>query len=207
MTRFFSRCLFSLITAGFPMVVSFSAMAAQDPSAQTSPSSWGDPVSTVPIRDAVSLEAGYGYHTEMERISFSRSWGKRWFSDRPWALSGYWDAGVGHWTPHAASGGNHEINDYGITPVFRYAPTNPSGNCIPFLEGGIGAHYLSQHDIYEGHNMSTHFQFGDHIGAGVTLGPQHDWDVMVRFQHLSNAGLQNPNPGIDFLQLRVSHWF
>ena len=30
---------------------------------------------------------------------------------------------------------------------------------------------------------------------------------MVRFQHLSNAGIQNPNPGINFLQLRVGHWF
>ena len=207
MTRLFSRCLSSLITTGLTVVLSFSALAAQALPSQTLPSAWGDPVSTVPIRDAVSLEAGYGYHTEMERISFSRSWGTRWFSDRTWALSGYWDASVGRWTPHAASGGNHEINDYGITPVLRYAPTTPSGDCIPFLEAGIGVHYLSQHDLYTGHDMSTYFQFGDHIGAGVTLGSQHDWDVMMRLQHLSNAGIQNPNPGINFLQLRVSHWF
>ena len=207
MTRLFSRCLSSLITTGLTVVLSFSALAAQALPSQTLPSAWGDPVSAMPIRDAVSLEAGYGYHTEMERISFSRSWGTRWFSDQTWALSGYWDASVGRWTPHAASGGNHEINDYGITPVLRYAPTTPSGDCIPFLEAGIGVHYLSQHDLYAGHDMSTYFQFGDHIGAGVTLGSQHDWDVMMRLQHLSNAGIQNPNPGINFLQLRVSHWF
>ncbi|WP_297461196.1 acyloxyacyl hydrolase [Ferrovum sp.] len=207
MTRLFSRCLSSLITTGLTVVLSFSALAAQALPSQTLPSAWGDPVSAMPIRDAVSLEAGYGYHTEMERISFSRSWGTRWFSDQTWALSGYWDASVGRWTPHAASGGNHEINDYGITPVLRYAPTTPSGDCIPFLEAGIGVHYLSQHDLYTGHDMSTYFQFGDHIGAGVTLGSQHDWDVMMRLQHLSNAGIQNPNPGINFLQLRVSHWF
>ena len=207
MTRLFSRCLSSLITTGLTVVLSFSALAAQALPSQTLPSAWGDPVSAMPIRDAVSLEAGYGYHTEMERISFSRSWGTRWFSDQTWALSGYWDASVGRWTPHAASGGNLEINDYGITPVLRYAPTTPSGDCIPFLEAGIGVHYLSQHDLYTGHDMSTYFQFGDHIGAGVTLGSQHDWDVMMRLQHLSNAGIQNPNPGINFLQLRVSHWF
>lgn len=75
------------------------------------------------------------------------------------------------------------------------------------MELGIGAHYITNHDVYLGRQMSTNFQFGDHVGAGVTLGQKHDWDVMVRFQHLSNAGIQNPNPGINFLQLRVGHWF
>lgn len=154
----------------------------------------------------LSVEAGYGNHTVMERLALSRSWDQHWFQENGWALGGYWDVSVGHWTPHAQAG-NHEVNDYGLTPVFRYAPMQASGNCIPFLEAGIGAHYLDRPDIYAGRDMTTHFQFGDHIGAGVTLGPQHDWDAMVRFQHLSNGGMQNPNPGINFLQLRLSHWF
>ncbi|NDU85462.1 MAG: acyloxyacyl hydrolase [Ferrovum sp.] len=164
-------------------------------------------IPTAQAQDAVSVEAGYGNHTDMERLSWSRAWASRWFTDHSWAVGGYWDVSVGHWTPHASSGSNLEVNDYSITPVFRYAPTQATGNYIPFLEAGIGAHYLSQHDLYSGHDMSTHFQFGDHVGAGLTLGPQHDWDVMMRLQHLSNAGIQNPNPGINFIQLRLSHWY
>ncbi len=157
--------------------------------------------------DGLSLETGYGTHTVMERLALSQSWNRHWFEQNGWALSGYWDVSVGHWVPNAGAGGNHEINEYGITPVFRYAATTTSGNCIPFIEAGIGAHYLDRTDVYSGHDMTTHFQFGDHIGAGVTLGPQHDWDVMMRIQHLSNGGIQNPNPGINFLQLRLGHWF
>ncbi|MDA8417205.1 MAG: acyloxyacyl hydrolase [Betaproteobacteria bacterium] len=143
----------------------------------------------------------------MEGLALSRSWDQHWFQQDGWALGGYWDVSVGQWIPHAQTGGNHEINDYGITPVFRYAPIEGNGDFIPFLEAGIGAHYLDRPDVYSGRDMTTHFQFGDHIGAGMTLGPQHDWDVMMRFQHLSNGGMQNPNPGINFVQLRVSHWF
>ncbi len=158
-------------------------------------------------RDGVAFEVGEGDHTDMARISIDHSWDKKWFTNHAWSLGGYWDFSVGKWNPHAASGGNHEVNDYSITPVWRVSPTQSNSSFIPFMELGVGAHYITNHDIYADRQMSTNFQFGDHVGAGVTLGQQHDWDVMVRFQHLSNAGIQNPNPGINFLQLRVGHWF
>ncbi len=157
--------------------------------------------------DGISVEAGYGYHTVMERLSWSRTWDKRWFNDQSWNLTGYWDVGVGRWTPHDAAGGNHDVNDFGITPVWRIVPAQSSGSVVPFAELAVGAHYISDHEIYNGRNMSTHFQFGDHVGAGLSLGPKHDWDVMLRFQHLSNAGLQNPNPGMNFYQMRMTHWY
>jgi hypothetical protein len=31
------------------------------------------------------------------------------------------------------------------------------------------------------------------------------YDLSLRFQHLSNAGISNPNPGINFLELRMSY--
>lgn len=157
--------------------------------------------------DGVSVEGGYGYHTTMERLSWSRTWDRRWFTDHSWNLTGYWDVGIGRWTPHDAAGGNHDVNDFGITPVWRIVPAQSSASVVPFAELAVGAHYISDHEIYNGRNMSTHFQFGDHVGAGLSLGPQHDWDVMVRLQHLSNAGLQNPNPGMNFYQLRLTHWY
>ncbi len=157
--------------------------------------------------DGVSVEAGYGYHTTMERLSWSRTWDRRWFADQSWNLTGYWDVGIGRWTPHDAAGGNHDVNDFGITPVWRLVPAQATGTVVPFAELAVGAHYISDHEIYNGRNMSTHFQFGDHVGAGLSFGPQHDWDAMLRFQHLSNAGLQNPNPGMNFYQVRLTHWY
>lgn len=156
---------------------------------------------------ALSVETGYGYHTDMERLAWSYAWDKRWFTDHSWSLGGYWDLGIGRWTPHNPAGGNHDVNDFGLTPVWRFSPTHPEGSVVPFLEAAVGAHYISNYQLYNGRDMSTHFQFGDHVGAGLSLGPQHDWDLMFRFQHLSNAGMQNPNPGINFYQIRLGHWF
>ncbi|HYL90521.1 MAG TPA: acyloxyacyl hydrolase, partial [Burkholderiales bacterium] len=32
------------------------------------------------------------------------------------------------------------------------------------------------------------------------------YDVSMRLQHLSNAGIKNPNPGVNFLQVRFQYW-
>ncbi len=158
--------------------------------------------------DGVSLETGYGYHTDMARVSWSRTWDARWFTDHDWFLGGYWDVGLGRWTPHDPAGGNHDVTDFGVTPVWRLRPSQDSGGLFsPFLEAAVGAHYISDHQIYTGRDMSTHFQFGDHVGAGVSMGEHRDWDLMARFQHLSNGGLQNPNPGMNFYQVRLTHWY
>ncbi len=168
---------------------------------------WASFTSAAWAADAVSVEAGYGYHTDMARVAWSRAWDARWFTDSAWFLSGYWDVALGRWTPHNPAGGNHDVTDFGLTPVWRLRPTDGSGTVVPFVEAAVGFHYISDHQIYNGRDMSTHFQFGDHVGAGLSFGEHHDWDIMARLQHLSNAGLQNPNPGINFYQIRLSHWY
>jgi hypothetical protein len=45
------------------------------------------------------------------------------------------------------------------------------------------------------------------VAAGVSFGDQLQWDVAARLQHFSNAGINNPNPGINFFQLRVDYHF
>lgn len=157
-------------------------------------------------RDGVAFEAGYGYHVDMARISVNREWSQHWFTDHSVILGGYWDASLGEWHPHNPAGGNHDVVDLGITPVWRITERERSA-IAPYAELAVGAHYISDHRIYNGRNMSTHFQFGDHVGAGVSLGEQHAWDIGVRLQHLSNAGLKNPNPGINFYQIRAGYHF
>ena len=50
-----------------------------------------------------------------------------------------------------------------------------------------------------GHERGGYFDFG--------IGYRFDrYDVSLRLQHLSNAGIKNPNPGINFLQLRFQYW-
>jgi lipid A 3-O-deacylase len=39
----------------------------------------------------------------------------------------------------------------------------------------------------------------------MRFGPRDRYDVGLRLQHLSNGGIRKPNPGIDFVQLRLQY--
>ena len=95
------------------------------------------------------------------------------------------------------------MHDVGLTPVFRYAHAARG----PYFEGAVGFHVLSDSHITRRLDFSTRFQFGDHVGAGLRLGANREYDLSLRLQHLSNAGIRNPNPGVNFLQLRFQHHF
>lgn len=139
--------------------------------------------------DGVSVEAGRGSDDD---VSLARL-GLQWKGARRWY---YWDLSFGGWT-----GGHGHVYDLGVTPVFRWA--KPGGS--PYLEAAVGAHVLSDLDVGTGTEFSTRFQFGDHIGAGLRFGDRERYDLGLRFQHLSNGGLRNPNPGINFLLLRLQY--
>ena len=104
------------------------------------------------------------------------------------------EASLGYWSTDEGP-----IYDIATTPVFRYARSRNSG---PYLEAAIGLHFLSDTHIKPDVTLSTHFQFGDHIGVGLRRG---HYDFGVRLQHLSNAGLRNPNPGVNFLLVRLAY--
>ena len=133
--------------------------------------------------DGLSLEAGAGTDDDVKPVRVGAQWNSRY----RWL---YWDLSFGGWT-----GGHGRVYDLGVTPTARLGHS-------PYLEAGVGAHVLSDLDVGTGREFSTRFQFGDHIGAGVRFG---HYDLGVRFQHLSNGGLRNPNPGINFLMLRLQY--
>lgn len=62
----------------------------------------------------------------------------------------------------------------------------------------MGFHVLSHTEIANGHFMGSAFQVADMIGVGVAFGKRRRFSVSYRFQHLSNAGIKQPNPGTDF---------
>ena len=133
--------------------------------------------------DGVSLEAGHGSDGDINLARLALQWQShyRWL---------YWDLSFGGWT-----GGHGRVYDLGFTPVARW------GRSL-YIEAGLGAHVLSDLDVGTGTDFSTHFQFGDHVGTGLRFG---NYDLGLRFQHLSNGGLRNPNPGINFLILRLQY--
>ena len=141
--------------------------------------------------DGVALELGYGEDsTRLLRVAVQDRWRKEFRRGDGWRLAGYWDFAVGVWDNTDAS-----TADIGITPVFRLDRERV------YLEAAIGAH-LVQRRISADRVFSSAFQFGDHIGIGVR---GRAYDLGLALQHLSNGGIRRPNPGINFILLRLQY--
>ncbi len=153
--------------------------------------------------DSVSLELGTGNKTDLVRAGMQWDWEKRWWQSNGTHIGGYWDLNLGHWRGDRFRGipGNHQnISTIGLTPVFRFQKDSRQGW---YGELGIGVNYLTGNYDNNHRQMGTHFQFGDHIGIGYVFA--NKVDVSFRFQHFSNASIEQPNDGVNFSILRVSY--
>ncbi len=158
--------------------------------------------------DGVALEYGNANSlgVELARAALQWNWNVRWLETGNWHVGGYWDVAVARWFNNEPARTNSGLWDFGVTPVLRLQQTTRSA-VSPYLEIGVGAHLLSETSVLPDHRFSTAFQFGSHVGVGVRFGPHHAYDLSYRFQHLSNAGIKQPNDGIDFHEVRLGYWF
>jgi lipid A 3-O-deacylase len=77
-----------------------------------------------------------------------------------------------------------------------------------FLEVGVGVSWTDHAFQTPGHTFSTQWNFQDVVGAGYVFGgPKGRAEIQLRLGHFSNAGLENPNPGQTYLQLRYARRF
>lgn len=72
------------------------------------------------------------------------------------------------------------------------------------LEGGSNPTILSR-DHFGSVNFGDRFQFTSYIG--MTWHITDHVSLGYRFQHMSNAGLASPNPGLNFEMLELSYHF
>ena len=153
--------------------------------------------------DGWAIAAGTGEEsTDRIGASLQWDWARRWFSDGDWYLGGYWELAASYWDGDSGSSGHGEIAEIGVTPIFLLQRHSPWGSVTPFAEFGIGAHLLSETEIGD-LDLSTAFQFGDVIGAGLRFGDHGQYELAYRFQHFSNGGIKGVNSGIDFHVLRL----
>lgn len=95
-----------------------------------------------------------------------------------------------------------DTTQVGITPVVRLFPSG--GAHAWFVEAGIGGNLLMPLYRTRARQFSTVFNFGDHFGLGRVLGYDGNSEIALRIEHFSNASIQKPNPGQNFVQLRYA---
>lgn len=147
----------------------------------------------------ISASVGVTGQGEMTwRASLSHDWDKRWWQGERGYLTGYWDSAYTYWEGSDASGA-HSLS---FSPVLVY---QFNGNRVrPFVEFGIGVSLFSSTDVGE-RDISSAFQFEDRLGAGVVL-PSGS-RMGLRAFHYSNAGIKNPNNGIESYSLFYTRAF
>jgi len=121
-----------------------------------------------------------------------------WWTKMQWHFEG----SVSSWWGHSGVGGNNHVFGVGLTPVIRVY----HGEHL-FTEMGFGLNDFSQTTVSAQRDVTTHYLFGDHVGVGWQDETLLSGAISVRLKHYSNAGIENPNPGINFWELVYSGTF
>jgi len=155
--------------------------------------------------DSMSLEVAAVENVKIVRLGAQWNWDSRWFQSNGSHVGGYWDLSLAQWRGDKyqnVSGQTQNLTSIGITPVFRWQQDNKKG---VYIEAGIGAHLLSELYNNDGNIFSTKFQFGDHLGVGYVF--NNKFDLGLKLQHFSNAGIKEPNPGLNVAVISAKYSF
>jgi lipid A 3-O-deacylase len=147
----------------------------------------------------VQLAAGVG-DLHVKKIDLGVAWGPNltWWHIGDWYFSLIGEAHAAWW--HTDEGNVHDdIGEIGVTPVIRFI--KGSGLIRPYVEIGAGVRLLSSPRISSTFILGTAFQSAELAGVGVQFGGHQQYLAAYRFQHISNGGIKEPNPGINFSQL------
>ena len=99
-------------------------------------------------------------------------------------------------------GGTTRRLDVSVTPVWR-SETAFGGAAKGYVEAGLGVYLLSHSINNDNNRLPTSLEFGSHLGVGLQLDPR--LSVGLAVQHISNAGIKQPNGGINLYMLTASY--
>lgn len=120
-------------------------------------------------------------------------------------VGAYWDLFAARLSASGPEGGHRLTTLIGLTPVFRFRFAD--GQSPWFADAGLGVSYSNRPYRSDVKEFSTRFNFGTGVGVGYSFGAAREQEVSLRFQHFSNGGYREPNPGENYLQLRYAHKF
>lgn len=144
-------------------------------------------VGAVQAADVTFAIGQSGDSTMVYRVGTQFDFSSSWFQSDVGRLTGYWDAGYTFWEGDETAS-NHSLS---FAPVFVY---EFAGETVrPYVEAGIGVAVFASTEL-EDNDLGSSFQFEDRIGLGLRFAEQ---EVGVRALHYSNAGLKNPNDGVE----------
>ncbi|SIN73014.1 lipid A 3-O-deacylase [Sulfurivirga caldicuralii] len=151
-------------------------------------------------RQHLGLAGGSASQTDMAQMLYGWDFSHNLIERPTWRLRGQWEVDLTGWWANKSSRRNNSGWMTGITPVLQFEHRS---TYRPYAEFGIGLKYLS--DILVGDQYkSTQLQFGDLVGAGISI---DNWQLGFRFLHISNGGIETPNPGTNYYGIKLDYAF
>jgi hypothetical protein len=115
------------------------------------------------------------------------------------------DVEFARWRPYSSAGAERaNVTQFGITPLLRQRLAR-TGDRAWFAEIGVGVNVVTPRYRNGEKRFSTALNFGSQFAVGLAFGQRLVDEVSLRIEHFSNAGIDDPNPGENFLQLRWLH--
>lgn len=163
------------------------------------------PVAAFDLRpDAITIEGGISEdRLDVDRYGANLRWDLKpaWFQVGDWRMVSFVEFGINFWSSSLGRTNQDELFDFGLTPVLRYE-IDPKRGFAPFIEVGAGLHLHTRNEIND-KDFDIPFAFGSHLGLGARFGGNRQYELMYRYQHQSNAGIGDRNPGINFHLMSV----
>lgn len=136
-----------------------------------------------------------GESTMTYRLGLKYDWDKSWLQTDVGRLTGNWNGAYTYWEGDKGSG----VSSLSFSPVFVY---EFSGAMVkPYIELGIGVALFS-HTQWEDKRFGSAFAFEDRAGFGFRFAGGHE--IGLRVTHYSNAGIKEPNDGIETYALHYT---
>jgi lipid A 3-O-deacylase len=145
--------------------------------------------------DGVFATWGTGNHVDIYGLGIGTGDWQRWPVHDDWAISVSGLFGAALWVGLDQDTAHKYLVDFFAYPVLRLDFSETSG-VVPYVEGSVGANLLTHTRINDDRDLSTAYQFGEFLGAGMTFGERRQYDLAVRVQHVSNANIKLPNAGV-----------
>ena len=149
--------------------------------------------------DAVEVHAGGGPHGAA-MAGAGLQWDWDWERLRRAELTAHTELMLNHWRADAPGSGQQGITQVVVLPTLRMQLAR--GQSPWYIELGIGASWMDRRPVVDGEQFSTQWNFYDVLGLGYRFGGQDRHELGLRWVHVSNGGVKEPNPGQNLLQLR-----
>jgi hypothetical protein len=156
--------------------------------------------------DATFAQLGGSSSADNWTLGLQWAWQRDWQWGSSVQAQGHWELSAGRWASKQNWRNDNRdwVTQITFTPMLRLTTPRSSGW---YVDVGAGPTLLLPVYISRERTFSTQFNFQTQLAAGRLLGTNRQHDLAVCIAHISNAEIEQPNPGLNLYALRYTWRF